>query len=354
MSDKDIFKFTQELDCNELHFFSEEEFGLHAIVAIHNTKLGPSLGGCRCYPYPTTYEAVVDVVRLAQGMTFKSAVSGLNLGGGKAVILYDPEKIQDRDKFFKAFGRIVDSLNGKYITAVDVGTTSQDMDSIRTQTRHVTSHNKVSYKEKDPSPITAIGVLRSMQATAKYMLGSDKLDGVRINIQGLGHVGQYLAKLLIEHGAIVKGFDVRADNIASCVKNYGIIPCASLDEIMFEDCDIFAPCAMGAVLSKESIPKLRAKAVVGAANNQLEDEFVHGEVLRGKGITYAPDYLINAGGVMNCYAEVVGLERSEVMKMAENIYNTTIEIINYSREEGIPTYLAANRKAEKRIAELSA
>ncbi|MBT6207995.1 MAG: Glu/Leu/Phe/Val dehydrogenase, partial [Francisellaceae bacterium] len=251
MSDKDIFKFTQELDCNELHFFSEEEFGLHAIVAIHNTKLGPSLGGCRCYPYPTTYEAVVDVVRLAQGMTFKSAVSGLNLGGGKAVILYDPEKIQDRDKFFKAFGRIVDSLNGKYITAVDVGTTSQDMDSIRTQTRHVTSHNKVSYKEKDPSPITAIGVLRSMQATAKYMLGSDKLDGVRINIQGLGHVGQYLAKLLIEHGAIVKGFDVRADNIASCVKNYGIIPCASLDEIMFEDCDIFAPCAMGAVLSKE-------------------------------------------------------------------------------------------------------
>lgn len=344
----DIFKFINELNCRELHFFNDEKLGLNAIVAIHNTNLGPSLGGCRCFPYANTYEAVVDAVRLAQGMTFKSAAAGLNLGGGKAVVLCDPNKINNRDDFFKSFGKFVESLNGQYITAVDMGSTSQDMDNILTQTKHVTSHNSGRYKEKDPSPITALGVFRSMQAAAKHMNGTDSLSGMRVNIQGLGHVGSSLAGLLLKDGAIVKGFDVSKDNLSKCLQVHKIDVVDNVEELMFGECDIFAPCATGAILSEQTIPKLKARAVVGAANNQLKypDDV---KLFAKHDIVYAPDFVVNAGGIIYVAGEYFAESESKTMDKIDNLYKIILNILTTAQSKGQDTQSQAYAIANARL-----
>lgn len=344
----DIFKFINELNCRELHFYNDEDLGLNAIIAIHNTNLGPSLGGCRCFPYASTYDAVVDVVRLAQGMSFKSAAAGLNLGGGKAVIICEPDKIKRREDFFKAFGKFVESLNGEYITAVDMGSTSQDMDNILTQTKHVTSHNSGHYAEKDPSPITALGVLRSMQATAKHMNGKDSLSGMHVNIQGLGHVGYCLAGLLVEQGATVKGFDVNKDNLARAAKEFGIDVANDLSDVLRGECDIFAPCATGAILSAETIPKLKAKAVVGAANNQLK--YPDDAALFAKhNIVYAPDFVVNAGGIIYVAGEYFADPESTTMAKIDNLYNIILSILDTARDKNQDTQTQAYAMADARL-----
>ena len=329
-------------------FCNDPKTGLKAIVAVHNTVCGPALGGTRMWQYEKEEHALKDVLRLSRGMTYKNSISNLNLGGGKAVIIGDSRKDKSKD-LFKRFGKFVDSLNGNYITAEDVGISPADMVYVAQETRHVAG---LPGKSGDPSPVTAFGVYMGMKAASKVQFGNDSLAGKKIAVQGVGHVGEYLVEHLSKEGAKLFISDIHEPTLSHVASKYGA-EVVGLDEIYDSEMDIYAPCALGATINDRTLGRLKCSIVAGAANNQLEDEAVHGEVLRGKGITYAPDYLINAGGVMNCYAEVVGLERSEVMKMAENIYNTTIEIINYSRKEGIPTYLAANRKAEKRIAELS-
>lgn len=348
MSDHDPLTFARKLNCQELHMFSDEETGLKAIIAIHNTNLGPSLGGCRCFPYEDSYAAVVDVVRLAQGMTFKSSVSGLNLGGGKAVLLHDTENIPNRQDLFKAFGRCVESLNGRYITAVDVGTTADDMDAVRSQTRHVTSHHRVTYKEKDPSPLTAVGVVRAIQATAKKLNGSDSLEKLTINVQGLGHVGSEIVRLLSIQGAKVVGFDIKDELVSNCQKNYGMQVAKTLDDIMFTECDIFVPCAMGAILSSDSIPKLKTRAVVGAANNQLKhpDDI---KLIQQRNILYAPDFVVNAGGIIYVAGEYFKEPEKDTVDKINNLYDIVLNIYQKAEDNNMDTYNQAYAIARERL-----
>ena len=330
-------------------FCQDPKSGLKAIIAVHNTVCGPALGGTRMWEYENEQEALYDVLRMSRGMTYKNSISGLNLGGGKAVIIGNSRKDKSKE-LFKRFGQFVDSLNGTYITAEDVGIAPADMVYVAQETKYVAG---LPGKSGDPSPVTAYGVYMGMKAASKIHFGTESLANKKIAVQGVGHVGEYLVGHLAKEGAELFVSDIHEPTLQHVAKKYGA-KVVGLDDIYDLDVDIYSPCALGATINDESLKRLKCSIIAGAANNQLEDEKAHGEMLREKGIIYAPDYLINAGGVMNCYGEVAGLQREEVMKMAENIYATTLEIIQFSRAEGIPTYLAANRKAEKRIAELSA
>ena len=331
----------------QIVFCNDNASGLKAIIAIHNTILGPSLGGTRMWNYNTEMEAIVDVLRLSRGMTYKSSVAGLNLGGGKAVIMGDAKKIKN-EALLRRFGKFVNSLGGKYITAEDVSMNSRDMEIIHMETDYVSGLPESMGGSGDPSPVTAYGVYVSMKASAKEVFGNDSLEGKKILVQGLGNVGMHLVESLYKEKATVYVYDLSEERMKFAVENF---KCKTIDpSTMFDlDIDIYSPCALGATLNDESLSKLKCSIICGAANNQLADEKKHGLVVKEKGILYAPDFVVNAGGIINVYYELDGYNRDRALKHAEGIYQTTWNILQTAKSENIPTYLAANRIAEKRI-----
>lgn len=328
-------------------FCNDKDTGLKAIIGIHNTVLGPALGGTRMWNYSSEWDAVNDVLRLSRGMTFKSAITGLNLGGGKAVILGDA-KTQKTPELMRRFGEFVHSLSGKYITAEDVGMETSDMDIVREVTPYVTGISEDKGGAGNPSPITAYGVFMGMKAAAKYKFGSDHLEGRSVLVQGIGHVGEVLVEHLTQEGAKVYISDINQDRLKEVSRKYGATIFEGSD-VYSADVDIYAPCALGATVNDESLEKMKATIIAGAANNQLADESRHGMLLRKKGIIYAPDFLINAGGIINVYAELEGYGKNEIMRKTENIYNTTLEILTSAEANDISTHVAALEIARQRI-----
>lgn len=330
--------FEQVVFCNDV------ETGLKAIIAIHDTTLGPALGGVRMWNYNCEEEALHDVLRLAKGMTYKNALAGLNLGGGKAVIIGDPKKDKS-EALFRSFGRFVETLNGRYITAEDVGTFEEDMDYIHMETEYVTGTSRKG--AGDPSPVTALGIYYGMKQAAKEAFGSDSLKGLTIAVQGVGQVAYHLCKHLHEEGAELIVTDINEEAVERAVKEFAATS-VKPDEIYDVDCDIFSPCALGGIINDETIPRLKAKVIAGSANNQLEKE-EHGRILHEKGILYAPDYVINAGGVINVAEELAGYNRQRALNKVKSIYNILETVFEISRQKNIPTSIAANELAEKRI-----
>lgn len=319
--------------------------GYEGIVAVHSTVLGPAVGGTRYWRYPTSEEALSDVLRLARGMTYKSALAGLPCGGGKSVILRDGS--QDREQLFRAHGRLVESLGGRYIAGEDVGTSPADMEFVRKETRYVAGLEGAS---GDPSPKTARGVFRAMQAAARHLWGREELSGKVVAIQGCGHVGYYLAGELHRAGARLVVTDVDAARVERAVAEFKAVA-VEPERIYAVEADVFAPCALGGVLSDTTIPQLCMKLVVGAANNQLLEPS-HGDLLDERGILYAPDYAANAGGVIwGCCMEMLGWDAARAMAKVDAIYDTILAILRMSRETDVPTYKAADRLAEERLAQ---
>ncbi|MCL9769982.1 leucine dehydrogenase [Flavobacterium sp. HXWNR69] len=328
-------------------FCHDKDTGLKAIIGIHNTVLGPALGGTRMWNYTNEWEALNDVLRLSRGMTFKNSISGLNLGGGKAVIIGDA-KTQKTPELMRRFGQFVDSLSGKYITAEDVGMETKDMDTVNEVTKHVAGISVERGGSGNPSPVTAYGVFMGMKAAAKYKFGSDNLEGKSVLVQGIGHVGESLVKHLTESGALVTITDINEERVNQVGAKYGAKIFTGAD-LYSADVDIYAPCALGATINDETINKIKASVIAGAANNQLANEAVHGKILKDKGVLYAPDFLINAGGVINVYSELVKWTNAQVMEKTENIYNTALEIFKYADDNNITTHQAAFSMAQKRI-----
>ncbi|MBW2961815.1 Glu/Leu/Phe/Val family dehydrogenase [Mesonia aestuariivivens] len=334
-------------DHEQVVFCNDKDTGLKAIIGIHNTNLGPALGGTRMWNYESEYDALNDVLRLSRGMSFKSAITGLNLGGGKAVIIGDA-KTQKSPALMKRFGAFVHSLSGKYITAEDVGMETEDMDIVKEITPYVVGVSEEKGGAGNPSPITAYGVFMGMKAAAKYKFGSDKLAGKKVLVQGIGHVGETLVKYITEEGGEVIIADINQERLAEVSAKYGA-KIFNGDNLYGLEVDIYAPCALGATLNDQTIQQLKAKVIAGAANNQLENELVHGELLQKKGIVYAPDFLINAGGIINVYAELVNYDKTEIIRKTENIYNTTLEILAKADFDKLTTHQAALQVAKNRI-----
>ncbi len=333
-------------DHEQIVFCNDKDTGLKAIIGIHNTVLGPALGGTRMWQYNNEWEALNDVLRLSRGMTFKSAITGLNLGGGKAVILGDA-KTQKTPGLMRKFGEFVHSLSGKYITAEDVGMTTEDMDIVHDVTPYVTGISEAKGGSGNPSPITAYGVFMGIKAATKYAFGSDALDGKKVFVQGIGHVGEALVGHLVNEGAKVTITDINQERLEAVSNKYGIAVYKGND-LYSEEMDIYTPCALGAVINDDTVYRLKAKVVAGAANNQLAED-KHGLILQERGIVYAPDFLINAGGIINVYAELEKYGKDEIIRKTENIYNTTLEILERAAKNGITTNMAAVNTAKERI-----
>jgi leucine dehydrogenase len=338
-----LFDTIAEMGHEQLMLCQDTASHYRGIIAVHSTTLGPALGGTRFWRYATDEEAIVDALRLARGMTYKNAVAGLNLGGGKSVIIGD-NKTSDREMIFRAHGRFVESLGGRYITAEDVGTSTADMDYVHMETDYVSG---LAGRSGDPSPVTAHGVFRAIQASAKERWGSDDLTNKTIAIQGCGHVGYYLAKELHEAGAKLIATDIDADRVKRVVTDFGARPVAT-EEIYGVQADVFAPCALGAIINDKTIGQLKVEVVAGAANNQLLEER-HGDELEARNIMYTPDYVANAGGVINVYGELAGWTSVRSFRKADEIYETVRKVFQIAKTEHIPTYLAADRLAEQRI-----
>jgi leucine dehydrogenase len=336
----------------EVVFFSDPSCNLKAIVAIHNTILGPALGGTRMWTYKSEEEALRDVLRLSKGMTYKAAVSGLNLGGGKAVIIGDPTKDKS-EALFRAYGRYLESLNGRYITAEDVNIGVEDIEHIFTETNNVVGVAKTHGGSGNPSPYTARGVFRGIEAAATKIYGDRTMKGRTIALQGAGSVGCFLGQLIEEAGGKVFYTDINEKNVAKFKEMVPTSEFVGIDEIYDVDCDIYAPCALGATVNDDTIDRLKCKIVAGAANNQLAEDR-HGNILKEKGILYAPDYLINAGGLMNVSIEFEGWSDSKASRMVDTIYDTTLKIFAISDEQNIPVYQATDYLAEKRLAAIKA
>ena len=331
----------------QIVFCNDKDTGLKAIIGIHNTVMGPALGGTRMWKYANEWEALNDVLRLSRGMTYKSAITGLNLGGGKAVIIGDA-KADKTPEMITRFGQFVNSLSGKYITAEDVGTTTEDMDRIHEVTNFVTGISIEKGGSGNPSPVTAYGVYMGMKAAAKYQFGTDNLEGKKVLVQGTGHVGETLISHLTKEGAIVFVSDIHQDKMENMASKYGAKIFMGTD-IYSADVDIYSPCALGATINDDTIYKIKAKVIAGAANNQLAVEATHGTILRERGITYAPDFLINAGVIINVYGELVKYREGESIRKTENLYNTTLEIFKFADDNNITTQQAAMQIAENRI-----
>ena len=321
----------------------DKSSGYRGVIAIHDTTLGPALGGTRFWQYGSDEEAIIDALRLARGMTYKNAVAGLNLGGGKAVIIGDNRTL-NREMLFRAHGRFVDSLGGRYVTAEDVGTSTTDMDFVHMETDYVSGLQGAS---GDPSPVTARGVFRAMQATAKYRWGSDDLSGRTVAIQGCGNVGYNLARELHAVGATLIVADIDAERVKRVMNDTGARG-VDVAEVLNQKADILAPCALGGGMNDDTIPKLRVELVVGAANNQLLEDR-HGDMLEARGVTYAPDYVVNAGGVINVYSELAGWDRTRSLRKADEIYQTILGVFDIAKADGVTSHVAADRLAERRI-----
>lgn len=334
-------------DHEEIVFCYDKDSGLKAIIGVHNTVLGPALGGTRMWNYANEWEALNDVLRLSRGMTYKSAITGLDLGGGKAVIIGDSKK-DKTPEMIKKFGEYVNTLGGKYITAEDVGSTTQDMDMIRDITPYVTGISESRGGSGNPSPVTAYGVFMGLKAATKHQFGSDALQGKRVLVQGIGHVGETLVDYLTKEGAVVQIIDINEARVKEVSEKYGATIFTGSD-IYSADVDIYSPCALGATINDDTVNKIKAKVIAGAANNQLANDKVHGQILKDRGISYAPDFLINAGGIINVYGEIVGYGKEEAMRRTENIYNTTLEIFLYAEKNNITTQQAAMKIAQDRI-----
>ena len=328
-------------------FCQDKETGLKAIIAIHDTTLGPALGGTRMWDYASEEDALQDVLRLSRGMSLKAAISGLELGGGKAVIIGN-SKTEKTEALMRKFGSFIDSLGGKYITAEDVGMNTKDMQYVRMETKHVTGIPESMGGSGDPSPVTAFGVYMGMKASAKYKWGSDSLYAKKVVVQGIGHVGESLVKHLTEEGANVIINDINETRLAEMAEEYGA-KIVMGDAIFDLEMDIYAPCALGATVNPETLRKLKCEIIAGAANNQLAEENRDGQLCSDKGIVYAPDFLINAGGLINVYSEIKGYDRENALNQTRAIYDTTLEILKKAELENITTHTAALEIAEQRI-----
>ena len=339
----ELFDRLAEMGHEEVVVASDPSCGYRGIIAVHSTALGPALGGTRFWNYESDEAAITDALRLSRGMTYKNAVAGLDLGGGKSVILGD-NRTKNREDIFRAHGRFVESLGGRYITAEDVGTGTADMDFVHMETEHVAG---LKEKSGDPSPVTAHGVFRAIQASAKQRWGSDDLTGKVVTIQGCGNVGRYLAKELHEAGAKLIVSDIDSERTARVASETGATIVHG-DDIYAAKADIFAPCALGGIINDETLPMLKVEVIAGGANNQLLEPR-HGDKLEEMGMQYAPDYVANAGGVINVFGEVAGWDADRALKKADDIYETILTVFEIAKTEGIPSYVAADRLAERRL-----
>jgi leucine dehydrogenase len=344
----------QELDFNPafppetVHLLSDPESGLEGVIVLHSTRLGPAAGGCRAWRYADQASMARDALRLAEGMAYKNAMADLPLGGGKSVINL-PRGEFDRRKLFEAFGRAVERLRGDYVTAEDVGTSVEDMETVRLQTRHVAGLSAVEGKPGgDPSPWTALGVFVSMQRAVRYKFGGD-LAGLKVAVQGLGHVGSALCELLHEAGARLVVAEPREGVAAEVACKYGA-EIAHSNSILDAQCDVFAPCALGAVLDRESVPRLKARLVCGAANNVLASP-EDGDALAERGVLYAPDYVVNAGGIINVCAEYLGWTTVEVEARVRGSGDRLADVLRYADDAGLPPHRAADALARERLAQ---
>ena len=338
-------------DYEQVVFCQDRPSGLRAIVAVHSTRLGPALGGTRFYPYASEDEGLEDVLRLARGMTYKAAVAGLDLGGGKAVIFGDPAT-DKTEALLRAYARYVDALGGRYITAEDVGTTQPDMDMVRRETRYVTGVSKELGGSGDPSAATAYGVLWAMKAAARRLWGQTSLEGRHVAVAGVGKVGGHLVRHLMAEEARVTVADVTHAAVDRAVDQFDV-SVAPADKIHTVECDIFAPCALGGALNVRTIPELRCAAVVGSANNQLADAS-SADLLAEAGVLYAPDFVVNAGGLINIAEELApgGYHHDRAYEAVRRIFDTTASVLSLADAEGTSTAEAADRVAERRIAQL--
>ena len=333
-------------DYGEVHFKLDKATGLRAIVAIHDTRLGPALGGCRFIPYDSDDAALTDALRLARGMTYKAALAGLAHGGGKSVLMRPPGRF-DRVALFRSFGRFIEDLRGHYITAEDSGTGLEDMEIIRSVTKNVTGVDPSHGGSGDPSPFTALGVRRGIEAAVKFKLGKDTLAGLTVAVQGVGHVGSHLCRELHAAGAKLTVADVDTLKAERAHRELGA-KTVPIDEIAHVPCDVFAPCALGAGLNDQTIPNLHTPIVAGAANNQLAEPR-HGDDLHARGILYAPDYAINAGGLINVAEEVKGYDASKAREGTLHIYDTMMEIFERSKRLAAPTHKVADMLVEEKL-----
>jgi leucine dehydrogenase len=346
-----VFGLMSSYDYGEVHFARDAASGMRAIVAIHDTRLGPALGGCRFLPYARDEDALVDALRLARGMTYKAALADLPHGGGKSVLIRPQNPHFDRVAIFLAFARFVDDLGGHYITAEDSGTGLEDMEVVRTVTKHVTGVGVSHGGSGDPSPFTALGVRRGIEACVKLRLGRDSLQDIHVAVQGVGHVGYHLCRELASAGARLSVADVDPLKAERAQREFSaaVVP---LDAIFEVECDVLAPCALGSALNDQTIPRIRASIIAGAANNQLAEPR-HGDDVNARGILYAPDYAINAGGLVNVACEVGGYDAKKSRDRVLRIYDTIYEIADRSRKSMTPTYRVADVMVEEKLAKLA-
>lgn len=346
--EQDILTYALEMDCQALHMKVDRQTDMKAIIAIHSTKFGPALGGCRFLSYPSTTTAAIDAIRLAQGMAYKAAISNLPLGGGKMVLL-KPEKEIDRTQYFKAVGRFVESLHGQYITAVDSGTSVEDMDIVATVTSHVTSTSQGKFSNPDPSPLTAHGVLRGIEAAVKFKLNKNTVKDIHVAIQGVGHAGYHLAKELHERGARLTVFDINPLALERVVKEFKANIVSTVEDLIGLDCDVFSPCALGGILNDATIAQLKAPIVAGCANNQLESPS-NGMQLFNKNILYAPDYVINAGGLIYVAAQYSHISELEAKQKIDNLYEVLMQIFQDAKQKKLPTNEMVDKMAKEKLA----
>ena len=347
-----IFRYMEKYDYENLLLCQDKALDFKAVIAIHDTTLGPATGGCRMWQYDSEMDAIEDALRLSRGMTYKYAAAGVNLGGGKAVIIGDPKR-KDREPVFRALGKFINRLGGKYITGEDVGTTLKDMEYIRMETEHVVTLPTYLGGAGDIAPMTAFGTIRSMQACCNRVYGSTNLEGKRVTIQGLGAVGHNVVGQLHELGAKMVVADIDPDKVDAMVKKYGVER-VDPQAIYDVDCDIFCPCALGAIINDNTLTRLRCKIICGAANNQLKEEH-HGDLLEEKGFVYAPDYITNAGGTIydTDRLGVGGVSHERGKEKVSRIYDNMVQVFEIADRDEIPTYLAADRMAEERMTEIA-
>ncbi len=340
-----LMRYARALGFGDLHIKIDPSTGLQAIVAVHNLKRGPAIGGCRMVPYESVDQAIEDVLRLARMMSFKAAINNLPHGGGKSVII-KPKVIIDREAYFEKFGDFVNDLGGRYITAVDSGTSPKEMDIIARRTPYVTCTSN-SGADSDPSPFTALGVRRAIEAAVKFKFGRESVEGVHVAIQGAGHVGYWLAKELHALGARITIADINHKAVQQCVDEMGVTTC-NPNDIYAVDADVFAPCALGAVINKHTIHRLQAKIVAGSANNQLAHQ-LYADLMHERGILYAPDFLINAGGLIQVAVIYDKGDQQRIVEQIGHIYGTVHDIFEQSAAENVNTNLIAERIALERL-----
>jgi leucine dehydrogenase len=342
----EVFSSLAQDQHEQVVFCSDRVSGLRSIITIHDTTLGPAIGGVRMYPYESEEEALKDVLLLSKAMTYKAAAAGINLGGGQGVIIGDPEKDKN-ELILRAFGKCVDSLNGRYITAEDVGTTVEDMETVRYETRWVTGLSEALGGGGDPGKVSAIGVKHGLLACVQEVLGRKSLKGVSVVIQGLGNVGMYLAQILHQDGCKLFVSDIVPSKAEKAKEDFKA-EIVSPDEVYQVKADVFSPCALGGIINDDTVEKLKVKIVAGGANNQLAEER-HGKILQKRNIFYAPDFVIGAGGLINVVNELEGHKPERALKKAEGIYDLMKKVIEISKSQNLPTSVAANHLAEKRI-----